>query len=300
MRWCALTICLVAATPAIALSQRSVALGGRDVVVWSPPSSRAGNQPVLIFSHGFGGCAKQSTFLTEVLAAHGYWVFAPNHKDARCGGSRSGGGRPDAPFRKPEEWSDQSFVDRRDDIRAIQQALATSPEFASRVDLGRLGYIGHSLGGYTVVGLAGGWASWKTTGVKAVLALSPYTEPFVVHGTLAGVAAPVMYQGGTLDVGITPFVRKPGGAYDATPSPKYFVDFSRAGHLAWTDLRSGSHAAINEYAIAFLDHYVLGAAAMSTLTQQLSGVADMRYDSELGHSATAVDDGGRRPRVRPP
>jgi dienelactone hydrolase len=218
--WVAVVSCIATSLPSSIRAQQTVTLGGREVVVWAPPSSRTGRQRVLIFSHGFGGCAKQSTFMTEVLAAHGYWAFAPNHKDARCGGARSGGGRSEAPFRQPQSWSDRSFVDRRDDIRAIQHALATSPEFASRVDLNRLGYIGHSLGGYTVVGLAGGWASWKMPGVKAVLALSPYTEPYLVHGTLSGVSAPVMYQGGTLDVGITPSLRKAGGVYDASPVPK--------------------------------------------------------------------------------
>jgi dienelactone hydrolase len=281
------------------LAQQKVTLGGREVVVWSPPASRTGRQPVLIFSHGFGGCATQSKFMTEVLAAHGYWVFAPNHKDARCGGARSGGGRPDAPFREPRSWSDRSFADRRDDIRTIQEALATSPDFASRVDLGRLGYIGHSLGGYTVVGLAGGWPSWKMPGVKAVLALSPYTEPYLVHGTLGGVSAPVMYQGGTLDFGVTPSLRKPAGVYDASPSPKYLVDFDRAGHLAWTDLRNTAHGEINAYAIAFLDHYVLGTLATSTLTQALSRVAEFRFDSELGHAGRSAESGGRPARVRP-
>jgi hypothetical protein len=125
------------------------------------------------------------------------------------------------------------------------------------VDLGRLGYIGHSLGGDTVVGLAGGWSSWKTPGVKAVLALSPYTEP------------------------------------------KYFVDFNRAGHLAWTDLRNTAHAEINAYAIAFLDHYVLGTPSTSTLTQAWSGVAELRFDSELGHAGRSAESGGRPARVRP-
>ena len=69
------------------------------------------------------------------------------------------------------------------------------------------------------VGLAGGWASWKTPGVKAVLALSPYTQPYLVHETLGGLAAPVMYQGGTGDFGITPSLRREGGVYDASPSP---------------------------------------------------------------------------------
>lgn len=279
-----LATCAVASLPAAIHAQERVTLGGRDVVVWSPPLSRSGRQPVLIFSHGFGGCAQQSKFLTEALAAHGYWVFAPNHKDARCNGGKSGGGRPEEPFGNPQRWTDRSFVDRRDDIRAIQEALATSPEFASRVDLGRLGYVGHSLGGYTVVGLAGGWASWKTAGVKAVLALSPYTQPYLVHRTLGGLAAPVMYQGGTLDFGITPSLRREGGVYDATPSPKYFVDFQRAGHLAWTDLRRDAHEEINAYAIAFLDHYVLGASPAPPLTHPLAGVSELRYDSELGRS----------------
>lgn len=287
-----------ATLPATALAQQRVTLGGRDVVVWSPPS-RSGRQPVLIFSHGFGGCAQQSKFLTEALAAHGYWVFAPNHKDARCNGGTAGGGaRPEAPFGSPQSWTDQSFVDRRDDIRALQHALATSPEFANRVDLGRLGYIGHSLGGYTVVGLAGGWASWKTPGVKAVLALSPYTQPYLVHRTLGGLSAPVMYQGGTLDFGITPSLRREGGVYDASPSPKYLVELQRAGHLAWTNIQASAHGTINEYAIAFLDHYVLGAPAAPTLTQALSGVSELRYDSELGQSETPSQASGHRARAR--
>jgi dienelactone hydrolase len=297
-----IAVCVAALALPTAGAQQTTTLGGREVVVWSPPS-QTGRQPVLIFSHGFGGCAVQSKFLTEALAAHGYWVFAPNHKDARCGGARSGRSRPDTPFREPEQWSDQSFVNRRDDIRAIQQALATAAPYASRVDLARLGYIGHSLGGYTVVGLAGGWPSWKTAGVKAVLALSPYTQPYLVHGTLGGLSAPVMYQGGTLDVGITPSIRRTGGVYDASPAPKYFIDFARAGHLAWTDLRGTAHADMIAYAIAFLDHYVLGAPATSSLTEPTAGVTELRYDSELGHARTPADDGqaagGRRTRVRP-
>ena len=299
LRALAAAVCVISVVPAALVAQQTVTLGGREVVVWSPPASRSGRQPVLIFSHGFGGCAKQSKFLTEALAAHGYWVFAPNHKDARCSrGQSGGGGRPQEPFGNPLSWSDKTFADRRDDIRAIQQALATSPEFAGRVDLTRLGYVGHSLGGYTVVGLAGGWPSWRTPGARAVLALSPYTQPYLVHKTLGGLSAPVMYQGGTLDVGITPSLGRAGGVYDASPAPKYFVELEGAGHLAWTDLRAAGHAAINAYAIAFLDHYVLGAAAAPTLTRALSRVSELRYDSELGHRTSAMPNGAKSPRAR--
>jgi len=48
-----LAACAVAVVPAAIHAQEHVTLGGRDVVVWSPPLSRSGRQPVLIFSHGF-------------------------------------------------------------------------------------------------------------------------------------------------------------------------------------------------------------------------------------------------------
>jgi predicted dienelactone hydrolase len=261
-------------------------LGGRSVVIWRPASAPGTKAPLVIFSHGFGGCATQSTFLTAALASRGYLVVAPQHKDARCGGVQQSGrtarSRPEEPFQNPEAWSDQTFVDRADDIRAILDAIAHDNDLAARVDMSRLALTGHSLGGYTVVGLAGAWASWKLPNVKAVLALSPYIQPFVRHHTLSQLSAPVMYQGGTLDFGITPFVERAGGAYDASPAPKYFVDFTGAGHLAWTDIRASVHDRIEEYAIAFLDHYVRGVAASPTLTSSGTGVFVVRYDSELG------------------
>src|SRR2546421_147846 len=81
---------------------------------------------------------------------------------------------------------------------------------------------GHSLGGYTVLGLAGGWPSWKLPEVKAVLALSPYCSPLAQKGRLSAIKVPVMYQGGTRDLGITPSVIKGRGAYDQTTGNVYW------------------------------------------------------------------------------
>jgi predicted dienelactone hydrolase len=264
----------------------TITLAGRRVAVWHPRESSA-RQPVLLFSHGFGGCGAQSTFLMKALAEHGYWVFAPDHEDARCRRSGSARSQPEEPFRDPANWSDRTYADRRDDLMAIRAALTRSPAYATHLDFDRLGLIGHSLGGYTVVGLAGGWASWKMPGVKAVLALSPYVQPYIEHHTLGGLTAPIMYQGGTLDIGITPWVRRAGGAYDASPAPKYFVDFTGAGHLAWTDLQPRYQAEITDYAIAFLDHYLRGTPAPGLLTTAQPGVRELRYRSEPGN-------GGRR------
>jgi dienelactone hydrolase len=285
----ALTVAVCARADA---QDRTLSIAGREVAIWEPRSTAQGAAPVLFFSHGFGSCATSSRFLKSALAEHGYWVVAPTHHDARCGARREA--PPVAPFSAPEEWTDATYADRGDDIRAVQQALEVSPEFARRVDFSRIGYVGHSLGGYTVVGLAGGWRKWSAPsgrGLRAVLAMSPYIEPFVAHGTLAGVTVPIMFQGGTADVGVTPHVTRPGGAYEAAPRPKYLVVFVGASHAAWGDRRSESHEQIVAYSLAFLDRYVRGLPAMPLLTTPMPGVASLRFDSELGRvSSRAASD----------
>jgi dipeptidyl aminopeptidase/acylaminoacyl peptidase len=68
---------------------------------------------------------------------------------------------------KPEQWTDATYADRGEDIRAILKALADSAGIPQRMDLNRLVLAGHSLGGYTVLALAGAWESWKIRGVTA-------------------------------------------------------------------------------------------------------------------------------------
>jgi predicted dienelactone hydrolase len=276
---------LVVAALAIAWpagGQEMILVDEREVLVWKPSGDSTGRQPVIIFSHGFGGCATQSRFLTSGLAKAGYWVFAPNHKDARCNVRGGVPARPETPFKEPENWTDQNYRDRADDVRAVRSLLASSRAYASRLDLSRLGLVGHSLGGYTMLGVAGAWGSWKQGGARAVLALSPYAEPYRIKGTLGAVAAPVMYQGGTLDKGITPSLQKEGGVYDRSPAPKYFVNLTGANHFSWTNLRPAAHRLILDYSIAFLDHYVRGEPSGEALTTAKRGVAELRYESELG------------------
>src|SRR5207248_2018353 len=116
-------VALLAAAQPVAAQEQTTTLGGRQVVVWRAHGVANERHPIIVFSHGFGGCATQSRFLTEALAARGYWVFAPNHKDARCGHG-NGVAQPDKPFSQPDMWTDQTFADRRDDVRAVLQAIA--------------------------------------------------------------------------------------------------------------------------------------------------------------------------------
>jgi len=256
--------------------------------MWKPAGAApAAGYPVVVFSHGFGGCNTQSVFLMEALAQAGYLVVAPNHADASCGSARkarSGRHGPEEPFQKADDWSDATYKDRRADIEAVLDGVLSEKTFQGvRVDSGRVGIAGHSLGGYTALGVAGAWTSWKDPRFKAVLALSPFNTPFLRKGSLDHMNVPVMYQGGTLDLGITPTVRKPKGAYDRSTAPKYFVEFQGAGHLAWTGLNPRFHAVINRYSLAFFDRYLGGkgnAASLAGLFEKPTpaGVSFVRSD----------------------
>lgn len=243
------------ATPA-PKSMTTTTIAGITVSVWMPPDSVKRPLPAILFSHGYRGCNTQSSFLMRALAADGYVVLAPNHHDASCG--KLGGPKPEERFIRPNDWSAKTYEDRKNDMVAVLDAVRQQVPWTNLVDGKKIGLVGHSLGGYTVLGLAGGWEGWKLPDIKAVLALSPYCEPFIRHGALDRVTAAVMLQGGSLDLGITPSLRRPGGCYDKTPAPVYFVELHDAGHLAWTDLNAVFQDTITHYALGFLDAYVKG------------------------------------------
>ncbi len=206
-------------------------IGGLHVAVWKPAGQ--GKSPLVIFSHGSGGKNTKSRFITEALARSGYLVIAPNHRDSTLTGISL---RPDFTFKRASKWDDKMYEARRTDIVNLLAALHGDQDWDSQIDWSRLGLCGHSLGGYTVLGLCGAWPSWKIDGVKAVLGFSPYCQPFVLNGKLGDMAVPAMYQGGTKD-SITQSVVCKGGAFDQTSPPAYFVEFDRAGHLAWTNFK---------------------------------------------------------------
>jgi pimeloyl-ACP methyl ester carboxylesterase len=263
-------------------AEQSVKLAALDVTVWSQDAGPAVKQPVILFSHGFKGCATQSRFLMEAFASAGYLVFAPNHRDAVCHGGKShwySGAQ--APLRKPALWNDTSYRDRADDICRLIDAIRADERFRARVDWSRLGLAGHSLGGYTVLGLCGAWPGWKIPGVKAVLALSPYSQPFILHKTLADLSVPVMYQGGTWDYGATPRMNKTMLSYEQSPAPKYYVEFKKAGHFAWTNMgRTSFRGEIIAYSLAFMNHYVKGEPAEQLLTHATASVAKLSCAAE--------------------
>jgi predicted dienelactone hydrolase len=166
-------------------------------------------------------------------------------------------------------------------MEAVLDAALSHSEFDGvRVDAGRVGVAGHSLGGYTVLGLAGGWPSWKDPRIRAVLAPSPYSSPYLSKEQRANLNIPVMYQGGTGDSVVTPTVKKSGGAYDQSAKPKYYIEFDGAGRFAWTNRNRTYVASINKYSVPFYDAYLKG--RKDDLTKLLNAgrpkdVSDLRF-----------------------
>jgi predicted dienelactone hydrolase len=254
--------------------QEFITIAGLKVAVWRPPTVKQ-PMPLVIFSHGFKGRNTQSRFLMLALTKAGYLVMAPDHDDATALGIQ-GTEPPEVPFHKATDWSETTYKKRGQDIQNLLTALHKDKDWNERIDWSKLALCGHSLGGYTVLGLAGAWPSWQIPNIKAVLALSPYCEPFIAHDTLSGIKIPVMYQGGTRDFGITPSVKRSNGAFAKTGTPSYFIEFDKMGHLGWTGFNQNTQQKelIDFYSIAFLDKYVKGDKSVR-LDEKKEGVAEL-------------------------
>jgi predicted dienelactone hydrolase len=239
-------------------------VAGLDVAVWKPAGG-AGSYPLVLFSHGFGGCKTQSTYLMRALADDGMLVVAPDHRDK--GADCPAGVPKDLPPDLFQSWG-PSFKDyRRDDLRKLRAALPDEPRLSEwRIDPARVALVGHSLGGYTVLGLAGAWPSWKMDAIAAVVALAPFSQPLGSDGMQSEIDVPVLFQVGSEDkVRMIPATLPASTPADealrifaATPTPTCIVDYQGAGHFAWTDLKSEFHSVTAAAVIAFLDEVFAG------------------------------------------
>lgn len=105
------------------------------------PAIAPGHHPLVLLSHGSGGNADALGWLSAGLVAHGAIVLAVNHP-----GSTSGDSSP------------RRSVDikaRANDLSAALDLVLADPVFAPFVDPQRVSAVGFSLGGTTILGLAG-------------------------------------------------------------------------------------------------------------------------------------------------
>lgn len=97
--------------------------------------------PVVVLSHGSGGNALSLGWLATELAARGMIVVATNHP-----GTTSRDSFPDATVRV---W------ERQDDLKALLDYASSDLPHGLTSDMDRVGALGFSLGGFSVLGLGG-------------------------------------------------------------------------------------------------------------------------------------------------
>lgn len=247
-------------------------IGGVEVEI-----RRGGNEvyPLIIFSHGMGACPESTAGLQSRIANRGYIVVAPKHQDCQTGSTT-----PDTPWGEPENWTEQSNSNRRDDIHAVLDALPYG-DYAQYIEsFSDVGCMGHSMGGYTCMGLAGAWSGWTRPEIKSVAALSPWHKPYTAQNRVGSMTNDnTLYQGGTRDLGVTPELTETGGTYDQASPAKYLQVFDRAGHSAWTDgaLNDRFHEEMAYYIFSFFDAF-LKDGNKKKLTQRKSRVSSLDYD----------------------
>ncbi|MBI5792359.1 MAG: dienelactone hydrolase [Rhodocyclales bacterium] len=130
-------------------SARSIPMGPFTPAVAINGKPDANVKGLIVLSHGTAGAELNHTGLAEALAKNGYLVAAIKHPG--------------------DNWQDQSlfsvpggyyFSERPRQASRVIDAILSDPEWKQRIPVDahgpRVGAVGHSAGGYTVLALAGG------------------------------------------------------------------------------------------------------------------------------------------------
>jgi predicted dienelactone hydrolase len=114
----------------------------------------SGPIPVMVFSHGYGDTRTKPEFVAAArrLAANGFFVALPEHI-----GSNRDYQQDLALGLNDESFDAMEFVNRPLDISFLLDSLEqlNSTEFQGRLQLNRVGLLGHSFGGYTALVASG-------------------------------------------------------------------------------------------------------------------------------------------------
>ncbi|ATJ88966.1 alpha/beta hydrolase family protein [Ralstonia solanacearum] len=115
---------------------------GHPLADGAPISAARPAYPLLLLSHGTGGTADSLDWLAAALAAQGYIVAGVDHP----------GNTMLAPLTRE---GFRLWWERATDLSQVLDGLLADPLLGPRIDADRIGAVGFSLGGYTVLELAG-------------------------------------------------------------------------------------------------------------------------------------------------
>ncbi|MCD4826091.1 MAG: hypothetical protein K8S55_15985 [Phycisphaerae bacterium] len=255
-----------------------------NIALDAKPLANSDKYPLLVFSHGYGGCGMASVFFTESLAAKGWIVVAPDHND-RHSAVRSKTGPQKFSRRdflryvkqisssKPEDRGD--YLYRLDEMQCALNGIIKSRKFGKLINQKKIAVGGHSFGGFTALGLCGTIPSRTDRRIKAVLLFSTGAGGYLYKGNeLAAVKIPSMLYLGERekkqkrgDKNMAKLTKK---IFNNLAAPKYLLEIKGASHFSFNNCFSDTLAAqllsgtnkqfdvIRRYAIAFLEKHVNG------------------------------------------
>lgn len=234
-----------------------------NVAIQAPPNEKF--RGLIIVSHGTGGSELGHSTLAEALAKRGYLVAALRH--------------PGDNWQDRSLWSkppERYFIERPAQVSRVIDALLGDPEWKDRIAAAaqgpRIGAVGHSAGGYTVIALAGGQADLLRIAehcrdnaaadpifcgmrrqptqpqqavqpiaptidkrVRAAVALAPFGVAFTAE-SLAGIQIPTLIYAAELDRWLVPRFHADWIARN-TPGAG-LQQVANAGHFAFMDTPS--------------------------------------------------------------
>jgi predicted dienelactone hydrolase len=198
---------------------------------------RAGRFPVVLFSHGYGGHRRQSTFLGTHLASHGYVVATVDHTgntmfDVMRQMIQAQSGEKLPPF---GEQAKGLARQRQPDMSFLLDSLLGG-KLAVSVDGERAGITGHSFGGWTTL-----VTTARDRRIRAAVPLAPAggwnplsTDFRVPDDDFAwGRDVPTLYVVADRDT-LLP-LRGMRELFDRTRSPKRMVVLRNADHMHFCD-----------------------------------------------------------------
>ncbi len=285
------------------------------VAVNAIPATRGAPYPVVVAAHGLFGSAIGLAYLAEYLARHGYVVAAMDYADTmppdytrqvaaqRVGSgevftsglaflttagrwARDLGADPARLLRYLEERRLQPTRELLDYLLGLNDRAGSVLEGLLNTD--RVGMMGHSLGGYTTLGLVGGHPgpAWRDERIKVAVLLSAGLLPY--RGHVSQVATPVMVMYGEND---PPGLGEPEDRYQTyaeVTGPRAVIVVAGAEHLTFSNPRSLNLAdcwerdrrlaVIVAYSLAFLDTYLCAVPeARARFEQPTQGVLYHAY-----------------------
>ncbi len=256
-----------------------------NVAVDAAPRAEGCPYPLLVFSHGYGGGGLGSVFFTEALAARGWIVACPDHHDKhsavriRTGQEkhfdRLGFMQHAREIAASGPGDRDRYLYRLDEMTLALDSMLTSGLFWKLIDKDRIAAGGHSLGGFTALGLCGTIKERHDPRIKALLLFSTGAGGYLFReDELAGVRIPsVLFMGEREEHqqrGTQKMSDLSAKIYRNVSSPKYFLEVKGAGHFSFNNrfsdnpgsrLLSGTEdqfEVIRCYSIAFLEKYVAG------------------------------------------